>query len=385
MASTMAVRHLRPKIPTGRIVGIDMARTLALVGMMGTHLYRPLYDGEASLAHQLAAGRASALFAVLAGVSLAIITGGSRPVGGAELRARSVGIFVRSVLLYAIGVGLTHVGTPVAVVLQTYAVAMVLMIPFLGWRPRNLAILAGAWVVAGPLLTVWVSTWWPTWTVTGWGTATDHLLGIYPLLVWLTYFWAGLAIGRCDLRKTSTALWLIGVGATSAVAAVVISDRLVMRTPVLRALAEDLGSTDLGYLHMRLNWGLDGFIPGGSNWWLAISSPHSGTPFDLATTLASALAVIGVCLVAARALPRSVALLSGAGAMSLTTYSLHATALSKWAWPPVETRSFWIHLAFFGGVGAVFRLAGLKGPLEWIVSLISTRATAAARRFTPPN
>jgi len=259
------------------------------------------------------------------------------------------------------------------------------MIPFLGWRPRNLAILAGTWVVAGPLLTVWVSTWWPTWTVTGWGTATDHLLGIYPLLVWLTYFWAGLAIGRCDLRKTSTALWLIGVGATSAVAAVVISDRLVMRTPVLRALAEDLGSTDLGYLHMRLNWGLDGFIPGGSNWWLAISSPHSGTPFDLATTLASALAVIGVCLVAARALPRSVALLSGAGAMSLTTYSLHATALSKWAWPPVETRSFWIHLAFFGGVGAVFRLAGLKGPLEWIVSLISTRATAAARRFTPPN
>ena len=159
--------------------------------------------------------------------------------------------------------------------------------------------------------------------------------------------------------------------------------RELMRTPVLRALAEDLGSTDLGYLHMRLDWGLDGFIPGGSNWWLAISSPHSGTPFDLATTLASALAVIGVCLVAARALPRCVALLSGAGAMSLTTYSLHATALSERAWPPEETRSFWIHLAFFGGVGAVFRLAGLKGPLEWVVSQISTRATAAARRFTP--
>lgn len=65
-----------------------------------------------------------------------------------------------------------------------------------------------------------------------------------------------------------------------------------------------------------------------------------GDPFDLATTLASALAVIGVCLVAARALPRSVALLSGAGAMSLTTYSLHATALSKWAWPPWRPGAF---------------------------------------------
>ena len=59
----------------GRLVGLDVARCLALLGMVATHvLDARTPDGELATAQWLAGGRASALFAVLAGVSLALMT-----------------------------------------------------------------------------------------------------------------------------------------------------------------------------------------------------------------------------------------------------------------------------------------------------------------------
>ena len=60
----------------GRLVGIDVARCLALLGMVSTHVLVPVTDeGEIAWAQDLAGGRAAALFAVLAGVSLALLSG----------------------------------------------------------------------------------------------------------------------------------------------------------------------------------------------------------------------------------------------------------------------------------------------------------------------
>src|SRR5690606_26499734 len=71
----------------GRIVGLDVARWLALVGMIATHALRPVEaSGHPTLVQSVASGRASALFAVLAGVSLALMSGGPRRLAGRELR-----------------------------------------------------------------------------------------------------------------------------------------------------------------------------------------------------------------------------------------------------------------------------------------------------------
>ena len=68
-----------------RIVGIDIARCLALVGMIATHVLAARNpDGSLGFAEVVAGGRASALFAVLAGVSLALMSGGAEPVRGAD-------------------------------------------------------------------------------------------------------------------------------------------------------------------------------------------------------------------------------------------------------------------------------------------------------------
>ena len=49
-----------------------------------------------------------------------------------------------------------------------------------------------------------------------------------------------------------------------------------------------------------LTHGLHGTTPTGTWWWLATVAPHSGTPLDLAQTIGSAMAVIGVCLLVTR-------------------------------------------------------------------------------------
>ena len=80
-----------PPAPTSsRIVGIDLARGIALLGMAATHVLTVSHRRRLPRRRSgsLFAGRASALFALLAGVSLAIVTGGTHAVVGARPRAR---------------------------------------------------------------------------------------------------------------------------------------------------------------------------------------------------------------------------------------------------------------------------------------------------------
>lgn len=377
--ATLASR-LTAKVPPGRIVGIDLARTIALVGMMATHLYPALSGSESTPAHQVFAGRASGLFAVLAGLSLALVTGRRTPLRGRERVARSVGLVARSAGIYLIGHWLTGRGSDIAIILPLYAVMFVAMIPFFGWRPRNLAILAAVWTVLGPLFLRWLVPVWPDWTFAGWDTVTGLLIdGTYPGVVWLPYFWVGLAIGRLKLDGVRTAGRLLVGGAGLAVAATIVSDRLLMRPHVLETLADDLSTDNVALVHRFLDHGMFGFPPEGSTWWLASVAPHSGTPFDLAQTIGAALFAIGLCLLLGRWAARSVAVIGGAGAMSLTMYTVHVLMKTPEIWPADDAGSFPIHVAVVVGIGALFRIMGRKGPLEWLISWVSAMTTDFTR------
>ena len=87
-----------------RLVGLDVARCLALLGMVATHvLLDRTPEGDLTFSQWLAGGRASALFAVLAGVSLALMTGRRVPVHGRERVRASAGLAVRALLIAALG------------------------------------------------------------------------------------------------------------------------------------------------------------------------------------------------------------------------------------------------------------------------------------------
>ena len=370
--------------PRTRIVGLDVARCLALLGMIATHVIAT-YDeaGERSWAAELAGGRASALFAVLAGVSLALMSGGARPVRGRERAGVAVGLLVRAVLIAALGLWLGGRDSGVAVILTYYGVLFCLGIAFLGLRARALFVLAGVWALVGPVVSFAVR---PELPERGYDSPTfAHLTerpaellaeltvtGYYPVLVWLAYLLLGMAIGRLDLRRTMTAARLALVGLALALAAPVVSRLLVAQPAIRDALRDSVATTWTpgivpGDLDRSLEGSLYGNVPTDTWAWLAVANPHASTPLDLARTGGSALLVIGVCVLAARVLPRLWAIAFGAGAMTLTLYSLHVVLLGEDVWtegPDAFARQVALALV----VGAVFAVVRRRGPLEAVVA-----------------
>lgn len=392
----------------GRLVGIDVARAVALLGMVATHLLdERTAEGSLSTAHALAAGRASALFAVLAGVSIALTTGRQVPVRGRERLARSAGLVVRALLIALLGLLLGDVGSGLAVILTYYGVLFLLALPFLGLGVRALA----AWAVAaGLLMPVLSQLLRPALPPRGLaspdlaqladpGQLVSELLltGYYPALPWVAYLLAGMAIGRADLRSPRTVSVLVLTGAGLALLARTASDALLGRPGVWARLASDpaaLGAPgasagDAAGLRSELAGGLFGTTPTGGSWeWLLVAAPHSGTPFDLAATTGSALLVIGLALLLDR-LPETgretVRILAGAGAATLSLYTLHVLMQSTLLPPARDPDGFPAQVVVLVLVGFVLAAAERRGPLEAVVSRLSRAATSAVRRPARPD
>src|SRR5687768_2732122 len=98
-----------------RVPGVDVARGVALLGMVAVHvLPAEADDGSPTLVDTIASGRSAALFAVLAGVGLGLAYG-RRP------GARAAGaVAVRAILIGALGLALALVDSGVAVILSYY-------------------------------------------------------------------------------------------------------------------------------------------------------------------------------------------------------------------------------------------------------------------------
>jgi uncharacterized membrane protein len=76
-----------------RVIGVDVARALALIGMSASHSFETLDEnGNPTLTHMVAGGRSAATFVLVAGVSLAFLSGGRTPVQGRERTAAAVGL-----------------------------------------------------------------------------------------------------------------------------------------------------------------------------------------------------------------------------------------------------------------------------------------------------
>lgn len=362
-----------------RLVGIDVARCLALWGMVATHvLDARTPEGDLTAAQWLAGGRASALFAVLAGVSMALVSGRRAPVRGRARLDTSLGLVVRAVLVGALGLALGVPATGVAVILTYYAVLFVLGLPFLGLTWRPLLALAVGWAALAPVVSHVVRPELPPRQFESpqpdqlgdLGQLTSELLltGYYPAVPWLAYLLLGLAIGRLELASRRVAAVLTGAGLAVAVAATLVSDALTSG----RFTDAELSAAE---------GGMYGQTPtdDGARWLLLVA-PHSTTPFDLAQTGGSAALVIGACLLVVGALrdlsrtaERFVQVAFGAGTMTLTLYSLHLVMRTGPVWPPEEPSSYVWHVVVVLWVGSVFAALRLRGPLEWMVGWVPAR------------
>jgi hypothetical protein len=364
-------------------VGLDVARCLALIGMIATHaLVATTADGDVTVVQQVAGGRSAALFAVLAGTSMALMSGRTEPVVGTAATRVSARLTVRALLVMALGLVLGGLPTSIAVILTYYGVMFCLGVPFLRMRAAPLFVLAGIGLAAGPVVSQALRPHLPAPSYDSphltMLVRPLHLLGellvtgYYPAVTWMPYLLAGIAVGRLALRERRTASLLLLAGAVAALLAKWFSGLLLARPEVYDALLRTYPSSrDPAVLDRALEHGLYGTTPTGSWWWLAVSAPHSGAPPDLLHTIGTSLAVIGLCLLLAPLAPRLFAVAFGAGAMTLTLYSVHVLLRVPPLWSTDSATSFGRHVVLVLVVGAAFRLLGRSGPLERLVATIA--------------
>ncbi|MER7014741.1 heparan-alpha-glucosaminide N-acetyltransferase domain-containing protein [Saccharopolyspora sp. NPDC000359] len=390
-----------------RLHGVDIARGLAVLGMFVAHAGPAVLSmnagGAAEVLATLSDGHASILFATLAGVSLALLTGGSRPHEGMALRRDRVRIAVRAALLFVLGMALTQLGTPMMVILSFYALYFLLTLPFLRLRPAVLLVLAAVWAVAGPVASFLIRGAISSGDTAGGALAFSDLTswdaavagfqrllldGAYPVLTWMPFVLTGLAVGRLDLRATAVRVKLLVSGVVLAVLGTVgswlalhVFGGVRALEPVLANLepiAAEIGKEPLELLQM---FGF-GVVPTTTPAMLLINGPHSGTPFEVVASTGAALAVLALCLFAGDFLRTLLAPLAAVGALALTVYSVQGLLLE-----PVVTglgEQPWLPLLVLA-LGSLV-LCGLwrpllgRGPLERVLHWTSTKAADVVAR-----
>ncbi|WP_411699728.1 DUF418 domain-containing protein [Conyzicola sp.] len=356
-----SARRRRPRIETEksstRIIGIDVARGLAVLGMYGAHVgvTVPLVWGEPATWLDVVNGRSSILFALLAGVSIAIISGRTRPVDGAALKAARIRILVRAALIFAIGLFLIWLDTRIAVILPVYAVLFVAAVPVLRWRPRSLFVAAGILAIVSPILAVVTTVLVPEAD-----PVVDLLLtGHYPAVIWIVFVLIGLGVGRLDLTTRDVQLRLLAVGAALAIAGYglgVAANRAVVgsSSPV---------PVDIGML--------------------ATTEPHSGSPFEVVGSSGFALAVLALCLLVAPRARRLLYPLAAVGSMALSAYTAHVVIVALIGDSAFTQDDNGLYLAFIAGALVLCSAWALllgRGPLERLLTWASNLAARPTRR-----
>jgi uncharacterized membrane protein len=284
--ATQAEPVARTAPPTRkRIHGIDVARALAIVGMVMVHIGPTGEEAPGLLGriYSLPHGRASLLFGLLAGIGVSLMARGR---GQQQRRVLWRRMGFRAVLLLPLGLGLQLLDHNVAVILQYYALFFVAVAAAASLSDRALLTGAGLGVLAGPVayLAVWHLR--PGWFGTPEAALTDApsvtardllVAGTYPLITWVGPLLFGMWLGRQDLRARGVRLQLVVGGAACAVGAWTLSWLLE------RALGE----------------------PAAEPSWLQLvtDTAHSQMPLWLVGSTGAAVGVLGMALLAAERWP----------------------------------------------------------------------------------
>ena len=406
MTSLEPTAHASPPQPapppapsTGRLVGVDLARALAVFGMFAVHVgpFEAARGDVAGWIRGLSEGRASALFATLAGFSLVLIAGRFEPKTGLAGRQAKARIVIRAVILLVVGTALTMTKFGDAVILNAYAVYFLLALPLTRLRARTLAVTAAVLALVGPQVAFGLRTWLgetltsinaydPLDRLCGVGVLDLLLTGFYPAITWMPFVIAGMALGRLDLAAAAVqrrlavlgpALIVLGYG-TSWLALKVLGIGIPERMSDGMSPKDGIADLAAGSGPPPGEWGFQA-----DPWLLLAAEPHSGSTFDILGCLGVAITVLLCATVAMARLPRLRRLAGpvvAVGAMSLTIYVGHILAIlalpGQSATPPdanstVLLCAFVLSAVLFAALWSRFFR---RGPLEYLLNSATTLA-----------
>jgi hypothetical protein len=305
-------------------------------------------------------GRSAILFATVAGVSLGLLTGGSDPPPPGSRAFPRAAIAIRGAALILLGILLTTLlQPPLAVILDYYGLAFLLLIPLLFAR-RPVLVLAAVLVVAiaPPVVEALRSDVDPLGIPLLLAPFAHWLVfGTYPVAVWLAFPLFGLICVRSGLERRRTQIVMIATGVVAAVA---------------------------GY-------GAAELLPG------VTAEAHSGSTAEVIASGGVAVAIIGLATLlgtlpepAGRGIRFVLFPIAAAGGMALTLYTAQAIALTivreanridaeRWIYPDATLPVLIVAALVIGTLWRVFLGAGpLERALRWLTS-----RPAAERVETP--
>lgn len=330
-----------------RLLALDVARALAIFGMIVVNVGPYTSDGAASLLIRALNGRASMLFVVLAGVGVTIL---ARRAVHHGLDRRST-LLWRGLLLLALGLVLQMLNHDVNVILATYAALFFVAAFTVALPTRWLVGIALASAFLGPV--IWIAVRKATnfqieaaelgdtpWEL----VAAIAVSGPYPLIVWIAPFFLGVWLGRQPLGNAVVQRWLICWGALAGFGAFAVSQILV----------RIFGHPDQSVVA----------------WDRLVSSfGHSQMPLWVISSSGTAALTIGLLLWITPRLGRWINALVRVGQMPLTAYTAHLIIIAWIVRPaPQNTLSgLLISVAIFAGVvvfAVVWKARFRYGPLE---------------------
>lgn len=411
-----------------RYVGVDLARFVAIAGMMAAHLIaiRASLPGVsepdqavAKSVELVSNGAPAALFAVLGGISIVFAT--RKYLRDQQPGKAIAAVAVRGVALIILGVLLGFVDNAIVVILAYYGVAMVIAAPFVvikrSWILATIAIVLGVfsgWINAsvraaleqsfeGPHINVEFLSNDPLGVI-----RALFLTGEYPAVTWLVYLLTGMLIARALVAAASkgtlgrTAAKFAGIGAVVAAIAQIISIWAINNPDSIGVRAVGF-SQDQVREHL-MNFHASGALPTARPLGQLLAMPHTGSTMDLIRTIALAMLVIGALVwlcdrertprLAADGTPAATATLPArlldvvraTGAAPLTIYSAHIVVSGllmtpyfgknstffldpgEIPWWVIGPGAFALQLCAALVLGAILSATKKRGPLEFLLS-----------------
>ncbi|WP_338671407.1 DUF418 domain-containing protein [Streptomyces sp. SCSIO 30461] len=385
---------------TGRLIGLDVARGLAVLGMFTAHLSPdPAMDGVQGWVFELARGRPATLFAVLAGFTLVILTGRPEPRTGRAGRQAMARVLIRSAVLIVLGYALTALDTPIDVILAAYGMLFVLALPLYRLSARALAAVAVVTALVMPpiryLLAVAIDggEWSdavialdPLARITdSEGFIELFVTGEYPVLTWIPFILTGMAVAKLDLTRrvltriatAGCALIVLGYGGSW------LALHLVPGALPAVAAATDGGSAGSAWWSDTVG-DPETFTP----YWLLVAAPHSQTTWSILGSTGFALVVMALCFIA---VDRSASFrwlsapVAAVGSIALTAYTAHIIAIWALGIDDLDVLSYSACLVLLLSFSAVAMLFAMfwtrrfrRGPLEYLVYAATTPALLVA-------
>lgn len=354
-----------------RIIGIDVARALAVFGMIVVNFKVVFGDVGLNWVQSFASffdGKAAATFVVLAGVGLALMTNTAiKNNDQVKLKIVRNRILKRALFLFIIGI--SYISIWPADILHFYGVYMAIIILLLTSRQTTIVISAISLIVVFPILMIlWnYETGWNFetldyqgfWTIKGF-IRNLFFNGFHPVIPWAAFMLFGYWYGKQDLhndkfvKKTCwiSAIVFISIQVVSFISISILSEG---NPEVAKELTEIIGT-----------------------------NPMPPLPMYMLNGIAVAFSIISACIIIAKRFENSFIIdaLNKTGQLALTFYVAHVIigmgiieiiAPNKMTKYSIEFSVIYalVFSAFCVIFAVIWRKYKKSGPLEWVMRKIT--------------